>query len=52
MEQDDEEESTIKLLVDNINNDPLGKIITDNALYYYICILCWSRGHAGSAHAD
>lgn len=52
MEQDDEEESTIKLLVDNISKDLLCKIITDNALYYNICIICWSRGHAGSAHAD
>jgi len=34
MEEDDEEESTIKLLVDNSSNDPFIKIITDNVLYY------------------
>ncbi|KAE9521864.1 hypothetical protein AGLY_017746 [Aphis glycines] len=34
MNQEDEEESTIKLFVDNVSNDPFIKTITDNVLYY------------------
>lgn len=34
MDQEDEEESTIKLLMDNTSNDPFINTITDNVLYY------------------
>uniref|UniRef100_A0A2S2Q4F1 Uncharacterized protein n=1 Tax=Sipha flava TaxID=143950 RepID=A0A2S2Q4F1_9HEMI len=34
MKQDDEEESTIKLLANISSNDPFIKIITNNVLYY------------------
>jgi len=39
MEQGDEEELTIKLLVDNLSNDSFIKTIYDNVLYYIIFLV-------------
>jgi len=36
MDQEDEEESTIKLLIDNISNDPFINTITDNVSIFLV----------------
>ncbi|KAE9532787.1 hypothetical protein AGLY_009868, partial [Aphis glycines] len=43
MDQEDEEESTIKLLIDNISNEPFINTITDNVICILLYFLLYSK---------